>query len=99
LSNKHREEINNRFDDIVSRLDATQRAEASIRQMLGLIMQERNARGGPELAITINDGTPSHPSGVSTSESRRKKRLIDLTNDLAMLLNKYNGGGSCTRRR
>ena len=41
MSNKHREEINNRFDDIVSRLDATQRAEASIRQMLGLIMQER----------------------------------------------------------
>jgi hypothetical protein len=37
---KHEEQLNKRFDDIVSRLDATQRAEAYIRQILSLLVQE-----------------------------------------------------------
>jgi len=39
LSSEYREEINNRFDDIVSRLDAAQRAEASITQKLNVLIE------------------------------------------------------------
>jgi hypothetical protein len=37
---KYEKQINDRFDDIVSRLDATQRVEASIHKILSFLVQE-----------------------------------------------------------
>jgi hypothetical protein len=39
-SNYERIEIDDRFDDIILRLDATQRAEASIHQLLSFLVRE-----------------------------------------------------------
>jgi hypothetical protein len=36
----HTEKINKRFDDLVSRIDASQRADASIHQILNIVLND-----------------------------------------------------------